>query len=158
MRKFYSSFVKKRQFACCFWEEKRREERIWEEKRKEMKNLPSFLWSKGSRMVVERSRLLFVGLSRLEWWWVLGWDWVSFALHFLEEKRRKTNPLLFFLFFLVLLKRSLLFSPLLHKTTFLLSSSSLGEAFSPSPKTHLLLSLPHQSQLGFAWISIILLG
>jgi hypothetical protein len=31
--------VKKRQFACCFWEEKRREERIWEEKRKEMKNL-----------------------------------------------------------------------------------------------------------------------
>jgi len=81
---------------------------------------------------------------------VLGWDWVSFALHFLEEKRRKNNPLLFFWFFLVLLKISpLLFSPLLHKTTFLLSSSSLGEAFSPSPKTHLLLSLPHQSQLGF---------
>jgi hypothetical protein len=30
-----------------------------------------------------------------------------------------------------------------------LSSSSLGEAFSPSPKTHLLLSLPHQFSIGF---------
>lgn len=157
MINLYSFFCEENIICLLFLgREKKRE--FGKRKERKWKNLPSFLWSKVREWWWRGLGCCFVGLSRLEWWWVLGWDWVSFALHFLEGKRRKTNPLLFFLFFLVLLKRSLLFSPLLHKTTFLLSSSSLGEAFSPSLKTHLLLSLPHQSQLGFAWISIMILG